>query len=74
MRVRYGCACSGDSRFIGSRSASMIGVDVLVRESHELLLLSEEFAEIGVHRYVQYTQEAEGRWWRMYEEEETRRT
>lgn len=52
----------------------MIGVDVLVRESHELLLLSEEFAEIGVHRYVQYTQEAEGRWWRMYEEEETRRT
>ena len=43
-----------------SRSASKIGVYIFFRESHEPLLLSEEIVDIGVHRYVQYTQGGEG--------------
>ena len=48
--------CSRDPRFIVFRSAGEIGIDVFFRESHEFLLLSEEIVDIGVHRYVQYTQ------------------
>lgn len=43
-----------DPRFIWFRSAREIGVDVFFRESHELLLLSEEIVEACIHRYVQY--------------------
>lgn len=55
-------------RFVGFGSAGEIGIDVFFRERHELLLLSEEFIETHVHRYVQYRQG----WWRrrrrMYKE------
>ena len=61
--------CSKDPRFIVFRSASEIGVNVFFREGHELLLLSEE---IGIHRYVQYTQ-GRGGWWCLYKGVATRR-
>ena len=56
MRVQYRRVCSRDLQFVRFRSAGEIGVDVLFRESHELLLLSEKVVDIGIHRYVQYTQ------------------
>ena len=69
MRVQYRRVCSRDLQFVRFRSAGEIGVDVFFRESHELLLLSEE---IGIHRYVQYTQ-GRGGWWCLYKGVATRR-
>jgi hypothetical protein len=63
-----------DPRFIRFRSAREIGVDIFLRESHELLLLSEEIVETRIHRYVQYTQGGGGWRWRcMYRGEKERR-
>ena len=60
MRVRYGGVRQRDARFIGFRSAGEIGIDVFFRESHELLLLSEEIIEIRTHRYVHKGEERRG--------------
>jgi len=73
VRVRYGGLCRRNLRFIGFRSASEIGIDVFLRESHELLLLSEETIRTQVHRYVQYTQGGGEMWVAMYVQGERER-